>query len=79
MNSVHGHDVLNMMLANDKGWTRESLLQALVEKYGENSHFHTCSAEGLTANELIDFLQSRGKFVEVEQGFNTQVSKICKH
>lgn len=79
MESVHGHEVLHTMLTNDKGWTRESLLQALAEKYGEDCRFHTCSAQDMSAEQLIDFLAARGKFVDAEGGFNTQESKICKH
>lgn len=79
MESVHGHEVLHTMLENDKGWTRATLLQALTEKYGENCRFHTCSAENMTADELIHFLQTKGKFVETGEVFNTAEAKICKH
>ena len=79
MSSVHGHEVLHSMLENDQGWTRETLLQAINDKYGTDCRFHTCSAEGMTANELIDFLKAKDKFVEADQGFNTQAEKICNH
>jgi len=67
------------MLENDKGWTRASLLQAITEKYGDSSRFHTCSAEDMSAAQLIDFLEAKGKFVESGEVFNTQESKICNH
>jgi len=79
MESVHGHDVLHTMLENDKGWTRVSLLQAITEKYGESCRFHTCSAKDMSADELISFLENKGKFVEAGEVFNTQASKICHH
>lgn len=79
MKSVHGHDVLHTMLENDKGWTRVSLLQAITEKYGDNCRFYTCSAENMSAEELINFLEAKGKFIEAGNVFNTQESKICNH
>lgn len=79
MSSIHGHEVLHTMLENDKGWTRESLLDAIAKKYGKACVFHTCSTEGMNAGELIDFLKAKDKFVEADQGFNTQASKICEH
>ncbi len=79
MASVHGHEILHSMLQNQQGWTRASLLQAIIEKYGEACRFHTCSAEDMNAEELIDFLQARGKFVEAGEVFNTDASKICGH
>jgi len=79
MKSVHGHEVLHTMLENNNGWTRPSLLQAITEKYGEDCRFHTCSAEDMTAVQLIEFLAAKGKFVEAGEVFNTQASKICNH
>lgn len=79
MESVHGHDVMNMMLENEQGWTRASLQQAIVEKYGESCRFHTCSAKDMDAGQLINFLEQKGKFVDAAEGFNTEASKICNH
>jgi len=67
------------MLENDNGWTRPALLQAINAKYGDSCRFHTCSAEDMSAEQLIDFLEARGKFVESGEVFNTQASKICNH
>ncbi|WP_446912508.1 YecH family protein, partial [Klebsiella pneumoniae] len=41
--------------------------------------FHTCSAEGMTAGELVAFLAAKGKFIPSEEGFSTDQSKICRH
>lgn len=52
---AHGHDVLHMMEGNSYT-TKESLVKAIIEKFGAEERFHTCSAEGMTAEELVDFL-----------------------
>jgi len=79
MTSIHGHEVLNMMLANGQSWTSDRLVAAIDEKFGREARFHTCSQEGMTARELVDFLAARGKFIPVEEGFVTHKSKICNH
>lgn len=79
MTSIHGHEVLNMMLADGQSWTTERLVAAVVEKFGDTARFYTCSEEGMTARELVDFLAERGKFIPAEEGFVTHKSKICNH
>lgn len=76
--SIHGHEVLHMMLTQSS-WTRDSLESAITEKFGTDRKFHTCSAEGMSASELIDFLEQRGKFVDSAEGFNTERERICNH
>jgi probable metal-binding protein len=79
-NLVHGHEVLHFMLEKEgQGFSRESLRDAIVERFGADARFHTCSADGMTAEQLIDFLSTKGKFVESGNGFNTQAGKICSH
>ena len=43
---THGHDVLHMMEGNSYT-TKESLVKAIIEKFGPNERFYTCSVEGL--------------------------------
>ncbi|MCM2323490.1 MAG: YecH family protein [Oligoflexia bacterium] len=66
--SFHGHDVMQMMSDADRGYTRESLLAAIETRFGATARFHTCSAEGMTGAELLDFLLARGKVVEADDG-----------
>ena len=78
--SIHGHEVLHFMLETDKHHTRASLKQAIDERFGTNVRFHTCSASDMDAEQLIEFLAARGKFVEDSSGkFSTLADKICNH
>lgn len=79
MESIHGHEVLNMMIASGESYTKESLVLAIENRFGESARFHTCSAENMTAAELVAFLEKKGKFVPVDAGFTTAESKICRH
>ncbi len=59
---AHGHDVLHMMEGNSYE-TKEDLVKAIIEHFGEEERFHTCSVDGMNAEELVDFLTERGKFM----------------
>ena len=79
MPSIHGHEVLQMMIASGETYTVAPLEAASVARFGKEARFHTCSAENLSAAELVAFLQKKGKFIAAEEGFNTHESKICRH
>jgi len=78
-NSVHGHEILHFMLELGGGFTKESLKEAIIARFGADTRYHTCSAQEMTAEELIDFLSAKEKFIETGDGFNTQVEKVCSH
>lgn len=75
---AHGHDVLHMMEGNIYA-TKEDLVKAIIARFGTEERFHTCSAEGMDANEIVDFLAERSKFTLVQGGFTVDTSKICNH
>lgn len=77
--SIHGHEVMHLMLESKRSYSRESLRQAIIARFGETARFHTCSQEDMSAEELIDFLAARGKFVDGADGFTTHADKICNH
>ena len=70
---------MQMMLQSGKAYTRASLLTAIVATFGPEARFFTCSAEQLSPEGLIDFLQAKGKFVPCEEGFQTSPDLMCKH
>ncbi len=76
---IHGHEVMAMMMASGRTYTRDSLRAHIIETFGEGARFYTCSAENMTADELIAFLRARGKFVEATDGFTTEADKMCAH
>jgi probable metal-binding protein len=68
-----------MMLESGKTYTRASLLADIVTKFGPSARFFTCSAENLTPEGIIDFLEAKGKFLAREEGFQTSADLMCKH
>ncbi|MEI7733270.1 MAG: YecH family metal-binding protein [Verrucomicrobiota bacterium] len=79
MEQIHGHEVMQMMLQSGKAYSRATLLADIIAKFGSEARFHTCSAENLTPEGIIDFLQARGKFVPSPEGFQTSADLMCKH
>ncbi len=77
MQDIHAHAILDMMQGNS--YTRESLYDAIISRFGADTRFHTCSVSGLDANEIIDFLTERGKFMPATNGFTVDDSKRCHH
>ncbi len=77
---THGHEVLHMMEGNSYT-TKQILVDAIVERFGAEERFYTCSAEGMTAAELVDFLEARGKFKPASAGsdFTVDITKVCNH
>ncbi|MEX0289404.1 MAG: YecH family metal-binding protein [Flavobacteriaceae bacterium] len=76
---IHGHEIMEMMLSSSVFYTKESLCQEIISKFGEETRYYTCAQDNMTAKELVEFLESRGKFVGSESGFNTSADKICNH
>ena len=76
---AHGHEVLHMMEGHNYA-TKEELIKAIEAQFGMEERFHTCSAEGMTATELVDFLARKGKFKPSgQEQFTVDSSKICNH
>ena len=76
---IHAHEVMHLMLELDTEFSRDSLARAIIVRFGADAKFHSCSEAGMDVNAVIDFLESRGKFVARADGFNTAQDKICNH
>ena len=74
---IHGHEVMQMMLSSGKNYTRTELIGEIESKFGPEVRFYTCSAENMTAESLVEFLEAKGKFVGGDAGFNTDPSLMC--
>ena len=74
---IHAHEVMRMMLETDTGYSRESLAEAIVERFGADAKFYACSLRDMNVGEVINFLETRGKFIARADGFNTAADRIC--
>lgn len=70
---------MDRMQASGCTFTRASLAAFIHQEFGADTRFFTCSASGLTAAELIDFLAARGKFSGPEEAFALNPHGACQH
>ena len=75
--SIHGHEVMRKMIDSGQVYTEDSLRIAIEQWFGQSACFHTCSADGMTADELIAFLAARRKFYSEDEGFKVNEAEIC--
>ena len=69
------------MMEGNSYATKQQLIDAIISRFGADERFYTCSAENLTAAELVDFLEARGKFMPAggADNFTVDTSKVCNH
>ena len=53
MDSIHGHEVLNMMIESGEQYTHASLEAAIKARFGEQARFHTSSPAVIPSAEQV--------------------------
>ncbi len=76
--SIHGHDVL-ALLDSPVQYTRDTLLSAIKLRFGEDAEYFTCSAKGMNAAELLELLDSKGKFHTADGFLVRTPGSSCGH
>lgn len=76
--SIHAHKILNMMTGHS--YTETTLVQTINDQFGIDAQFHTCSAQNMNAQQIVQFLKQKGKFMPSSaQQFTVDQSKTCDH
>lgn len=78
-NSIHGHEVMRMMVEAGRPFTEAQLEEAIVQRFGAQARFHTCSASEMTPKQLIGFLKMRNKFIISDNAMAMKPENICDH
>ncbi len=75
--SVHAHQALHLLAEQDLNL--KQLLERIELSFGNDATFHTCSSEGMTIEELLEFFVQRQKiFVEGEM-LSLNAARVCSH
>lgn len=61
--SIQGHEVMQMMLEHDGLLTRETLIHAIAERLGEPANNHGLFQSDMTIDQLVEYLEQKGKFL----------------
>ncbi|TEW54972.1 DUF2492 family protein [Psychromonas sp. RZ22] len=75
--SIHGHEVIEMIATSERTYTKQALKLEIATKFGDHARFHTCMGSDLTADELIAFLTSKGKFIESNEEIHMSENHTC--
>ena len=79
MNHVHGHEVMQMIVNSNQPFTKESLIKTIVNHFGEDTRFFSCSQANMTAEDIVAFFESKGKFTFSEHGLVSNPGSVCNH
>ncbi len=79
MNTIHIHEVLDIIYSSNQSFTIDSLKEEVQRIYGEDVHFMSCADHRFGIEGMVDFMHSRGKIeIQGEQIFPAGAS-FCDH
>jgi probable metal-binding protein len=76
---VHAHEVIDLIRQASPALTPEGVIRAVNERFGPAARFHTCSLQGMTVEQVVQFLLQRGKVVLHEGTLMVQEANVCRH
>ena len=76
---IHAHDVLGMVAESPDGMPLQELRVVLNSKYGPEVRFTNCADAKFTVDELLVFLESRGKISVNEGVARVNGQMVCNH
>ena len=76
---VHAREILEMMIRGGKRYSNESLSREVLETFGPQARFYTCSGSGLDAYEIVLHLWGKGKFTGRPEDFAFLPASRCGH
>ena len=76
---IHAHEILEMMIRGGKTYSNESLAEEIIEAFGEDATFHTCSGHGLDPFDIVQHLWGKGKFTGNPDAFVFLPGSRCDH
>lgn len=78
MGLLHIHEVLNIIYNSDKNFTIEELKQEVINNFGEDISFTSCSENEFEINEMVDFMLQRGK-IQLQGDKIYPFGEACNH
>ncbi|MFM2666965.1 YecH family metal-binding protein [Vibrio mediterranei] len=75
--AIHAHKVLNLL--REQPMTREQLEQTVIEQFGTEARFRTCSREGFDLDSLLAFFVEKQKVIENQGVWELNIEKVCSH
>jgi len=70
---------MERIAASGRKMSREEIVADAEATFGVDARFHTCADENMTAGELLDFLEGRGKLVGESTAMELAAGSACDH
>lgn len=77
--SIHGHEVMRMIVEGAGSLTETDLAEKVEAKFGPDARFHTCSIQDAPLPALLELLKKKGKTVLKDGKLHTEAGQICNH
>ena len=77
--AVHGHDIIDIVAEHPEGLSLRHLSAIVKDSFGEDLTFHTCCAEGMNLEELLEFLGARYKVRLEDDRVYPGTAPACDH
>ncbi len=74
--SIHVHEILNHL--KQQPLSEAALTEWVVAQWGENARFHTCSQQGLSFSEVLEFAPPQKIFDEMGE-LSVNTARVCNH
>ncbi|MCY9873679.1 YecH family metal-binding protein [Vibrio barjaei] len=75
--AIHAHKVLNLL--REQPMTRELLEKTVIEQFGTEARFRTCSREGFDLDSLLAFFVEKQKVIENQGVWELNIERVCSH
>ncbi len=79
MEEIHGRLVIDFIFTLPNSSTRDSVVSSIKEKFGNEQKFHSCKADGFTADGILTFFENKGKIAFNENGYKSLEKVRCNH
>ena len=78
MESIHAHNVLNLVNELDSDISLEQLIALMEVTFGAEARYHTCRMQDLTADMLIQHFVEKGKLAAEDERLSYRGCQ-CNH
>jgi probable metal-binding protein len=72
---IHAHKVLNLL--RKQPMSRTQLEQTVIEQFGANVTFRTCSRDGFDLDSLLSFFIDKQKVIENDGLWSLNIERVC--
>ncbi|HMA97123.1 MAG TPA: YecH family metal-binding protein [Polyangiaceae bacterium] len=76
---VHGHEVLERIINAGGVMPLSQLRSSAATAFGTDAQYYTCSARGMSFDDLLGFLVQRQKISVVGENVTVHAESMCQH